>query len=235
MESREWLEEVSASSSVKEELLMAMCIAQQSNPTCAVYYEAASSKTCFANCPVPAQTIKRDARMELLRRVQGLWRTSAGRNVPSSATPEQLLPREMDLLCPGWLCQGRSLANDLWWPWAGEESHLIPVLPARFSVCTSPSKRFSPASEISGTRGIWQGWDDLVCKWLCSWPGNSSCFSFVLPLRWNQWKHFNKVSTSCPGGKYLQRVPFAGAAGLNTAQGIRKHVEFGNFIHWHHH
>lgn len=50
---------------------MAMCIAQQSNPTCALYCEAFSSKICFANGPGSSPDRKREGGMELLHRVQG--------------------------------------------------------------------------------------------------------------------------------------------------------------------
>lgn len=74
--------------------LMALCIAQQSNPTCALYYEAFSYKTCFANDPGSSPDKKRDAGMELLHRVQGLWNTSACRSVLSSAALAHLQPEK---------------------------------------------------------------------------------------------------------------------------------------------
>lgn len=222
---RSWLGKLSDSSWVKEEEVLGVtCLAQQPNsPLCSVPWGLQLQNLLGWKLWLqPGQ--KRDAGPELLCRVQGVWNPSACRSVPSSAAPAHFFPREMDLLCPEWLIRGSSLVDGLWWPelQGNHISYMCCVQWARFSVCTSPSRRFLPPSEISGTRGIRHGWDDLICKWLCSWPGNSSCFSFVLLLGWKHWKHFSKVSTSCPGGKYLQRVPFASAARLNAAREIKK-------------
>lgn len=166
---------------------------------------------------------KMDAGPEPLCIVQRAWKPSAFKSAPSPAAPAQLLPSKMDLLCPEWLPWCSTLPDDLWWPELHRNliSFTCCMWRARFSVCTSP-RRLLPPSAISGTKGIQHGWDDLVCKSLCSWPGKSTCFSFVLLLGWKHWRHFSKVSTSCPGGKYLQRVPFASTARLNSSKEIKK-------------
>lgn len=216
-----WLEKVSASSWGKEEELRAL-LGSQTPPLCSVP-RGLQLQNLLSQQLWLQRRQKRDAGPELLGRVWGVWNPSAHSSVPSSAAPAHLLHREMDSLCPVWFLQGSSLDGDLWWPEL-QGNHIAFTCCmrwARFSVCTSPRRRFLLPSEILGTRGIWHGWDDLVCKWLCSWPGNSFCFSFVLLLGWKHWKRFSKVSTSCPGGKYLQRVPFANTARLNAAPEIK--------------
>lgn len=116
--------------------LMALCIAQQSNPTCALYYEAFSYKTCFANDPGSSPDKKKGCRNGAVAQGSRTLKHFCLQECPVLCCSSPPPAREMDLLCPEWLFQGRSVASDLWWPWAGEESHLIPVLHARFSVCT---------------------------------------------------------------------------------------------------
>lgn len=220
----EWLEEVSASSSVKaEELLMSLCIAQQPNPTCALHHEAFSSKTCFANRSSPDK-----------KRMQG-WSCCTGfkdsETLPSAGVSHPL-PLQHNSYPEKWISSALSDFSKagIWLMVYGG----LELERNRISFpCYVPDFLCGPALagdfHLPLKSQVQEGFDrdDLVCKWLHSWPANSSCFSFVQHLWWNQWEHFSKVSTSYPGGKYLQRVPFAGAARLNTAQEIRKQLNFG--------
>lgn len=105
--------------------------------------------------------------------------------------------------------------------WATGESHLIHTISQVFCVYQPQEEVFTSLWNLRYERNpTWIGWPSMQMIMFLTWK--LLFFLLCSALGMKALKYFSKVSTSCPGGKYLQRVPFANAARLNAAQEIKK-------------